>query len=196
MFLKYETETESITYIYKISYLNVFSCSLQVLYPKDAFNQHKLLYDKCSKWIKNLMTIRFDFLSGERARWNAHVSECNDQHQHRFVIWFLLSATVSWAVQCALTPDHLPVRPMSNANHTDLQCDANPAVSKLLPHSFTSPHRLHCGRKMCRNCDCNSYVASAPHYVTAGEFSVKTNMRQRLWITASWFIKQLSHWRI
>ena len=74
-----------------------------------------------------------------------------------------LPLTVSWAVQCVLTLAHLHVSPMSNANHTGPQCCANPAISKLLSHSFISPHRLHCGTKqstrMCCNCNCNSSVS-------------------------------------
>lgn len=41
---------------------------------------------------------------------------------------------------------------------------------------------------MCHNCNCDSVTLVLPvplRYVTAGDFSVKTNMRQRLGITAS-----------
>lgn len=96
---------------------------------------------------------------------------------HNTAIWFLSSClragarcphpTVSWAAQCVLTLAHLPVRPKSNANHTGWQCSANPAISKLLSHSFTPPHRLHCGRKHTGTrsprehavTDCNSNVS-------------------------------------
>lgn len=101
--------------------------------------------------------------------------------------------TVSWAVRCVLTLDHLPVSPMSNANHTGRQRGANPAISELLSHSFTSPHRLHCGREH-RNphkCAitvtvivmCHIAAASTLHYITASNFSMNTSMRQRLWIS-------------
>lgn len=101
--------------------------------------------------------------------------------------------TVSWAVQCVLTLDHLPVSPMSNANHTGRQCSANPAISKLLSHSFTSPHRLHCGRKhratknstrmaLTVTVMCHISAARTLHYITASNLSMNTSMRQRLWI--------------
>lgn len=82
---------------------------------------------------------------------------------HFFFPRCTLPLTVSWAVQCVLTLAHLHVSPMSNANHTGRQRCANPAISKLLSHSFISPHRLHCGTKqstrMCCNCNCNSSVS-------------------------------------
>lgn len=122
--------------------------------------------------------------------------------------------TVSWAVQCVLTLDHLPVSPMSNANHTGLKCSANPAISKLLSHSFISPHRLHCGRehrdtktstRMCYNCNCNSNVShrrcqcSALH--NSGQFLYEHKheaaiMNHGVLRLHSRFIKQPSHWRI
>lgn len=106
----------------------------------------------------------------------------------------LYSPPVSRAVQCMLTQDHLPVSPMSNANHTGLQCSANPAISKLLSHSFISPHRLLCSKKhggQKKNPHefaitvtvivmCHISAASTLHYITAGSFSMKTSMRQRL----------------
>lgn len=107
----------------------------------------------------------------------------------------LYPPTVSWAVRRVLTLDHLPVSPMSNANHTGLQCSANPAISRLLSHSFSSPRRLHCGRKhrdtkksspMCYNCNYNSSSVTSPlPYITTSNFPMNASTRQRLWITAS-----------
>lgn len=92
--------------------------------------------------------------------------------------------TVSWDVQCILTLDHLPVSPMSNVNHPDWQCSANPATSELLSHFYSFPplHRLHCGRKrrdtrMCYNCNSNvshRQAAGTLYYITASNFSMKT----------------------
>lgn len=121
--------------------------------------------------------------------------------------------TVSWAVQCVLTLDHLPVSPMSNANHTGRQCSDNPAISKLLSHSFTSPHRLYCGRKhratknstrMCFNCNCNSNVShqrcqdSALHNSEQSLYEHKHEAAIMNWSPRLHrrFIEQPSHWKI
>lgn len=109
------------------------------------------------------------------------------------------AATVSWAVQRALTLYPPSVSPMSNANHTGQQFTANPAISKLLFHSFISPHRLQCSKKktnkkkQLHECAttvtvtvmCHITAARTLHYITDGSFSMNTSMRQRLWITVS-----------
>ncbi len=128
----------------------------------------------------------------------------------RFLPSILLPPTVSWAVQCVLTLAHLPVSPMSNANDRGRQCSANPAIPKLLSHSFTPPRRLHCGReqkstRMCSNCNCNSNVShqrcqySALHnseqflYEHKHEAAIMNLSVLRL---HRGFIKQSSHWRV
>lgn len=79
---------------------------------------------------------------------------------------------------------------MSNANHTGRQCTANPAISKLLSHSFISPHRLHCGRehrdtkkstRKCYNCNCKSNVS---HHRC--QYSALHNSEQFLYERKAW----------
>lgn len=111
---------------------------------------------------------------------------------------FTVPPTVSWAVQCVLTRDHLPVSPMSNANHTDLSAVLIPPYPSCFSiHSFhladytaaestgtkRNPHRWAITVTVIVVCHISA--ASALRYITESNFSMKTSMRQRLWFTVS-----------
>lgn len=165
----------------------LFVVLLQTLFPR-KINHGTSSAKKHSSRNKNWMHVRFDLFTagekmvkGEMRCLCSCFSSMSVQMKNLLTILDIAAAhnaisfsypacglpppplTVSWAVQCVLTLAHLHVSPMSNANHTGPQCCANPAISKLLSHSFISPHRLHCGTKqstrMCCNCNCNSSVS-------------------------------------